>query len=559
MDKDLEVSFEAKENKYNATWIENLPGMETYRSILHRGASLYRQRDFNNDDELTDEERAVLKKESHNRWMQPFSMYYLCAVSAMAAIAQGMDETVINGAQIYFHQEFGIESRLNIQGLVNAIPFLICACVASWASVPLNEYLGRRGAIFVASFLSAAASIWEALSPSWQMLLGGRIVLGMAIGINAATAPVYSAEGTPPSIRGGLVMWWQTFTAFGIMIGYIMDVAFMDVHYPLNWRLMLGSTVVAPILVMIMVVFSPESPRWLIKKKKYRQAFESLKRLRNLEVQAARDFFLIEESVEEERKAGMVNPLELFTVPRNRRAALAAWIVMYMQQFCGVNVIMYYSSVIFTQTGVSTRDAILASLGAGVLNFLFALPAIPTIDRWGRRPLLLWTFPLMSIFLLFSGFSFWAHSSHTRLGLVAAGIYLFMIVYSPGEGPVPFTYSSEVFPLYIRTWGMSFATATTWMFSFVLSFSWPDMLKRFTPQGAFGWYAAWCIVGEVLIFFFVPETKGYTLEELDVIFGKSTREHMSYQIRNAKRSLKKLFGGQVGPKEAFCNLDTLAA
>lgn len=129
----MELSFEAKENKYNASWIESLPGMESYRAILHRGASLYQQRDFNNVEDLTDEERAVLKKESQNRWWQPFSMYYLCAVSAMAAIAQGMDETVVNGAQIYFHQEFGIESRLNIQGLVNAIPFLICACVASWA------------------------------------------------------------------------------------------------------------------------------------------------------------------------------------------------------------------------------------------------------------------------------------------------------------------------------------------------------------------------------------------------------------------------------------------
>eukprot|EP00871_Galdieria_phlegrea_P005174 jgi/Galph1/5658/GphlegSOOS_G4207.1 len=545
LDKDFESASVSKEQKYGIEWIQKLPGMTDYYDLLKRGASLYQHKDFNNAEELTDQERAVLKKEAHNRWLQPFSMYFLCAVSAMAAIAQGMDETVINGGQIYFHKEFGIENRTNIIGLVNAIPFLICACVASWASVPLNEWIGRRGTIFVASFLSAAASIWEAVSPSWQVLLGGRILLGMAIGINAATAPVYSAEGTPPSIRGGLVMWWQTFTAFGIMIGYIMDVAFMDVQYPLNWRLMLGSTVVAPIIVMIMIVFSPESPRWLIKKKKYRDALESLKRLRNLEVQAARDFFLIEESVEEERKVGRVNPLELFTVPRNRRASVAAWVVMYMQQFCGVNVIMYYSSVIFTDTGVSTKNAILASLGAGVLNFLFALPAIPTIDKWGRRPLLLWTFPLMCL--------------TTRLGLVATGIYLFMIAYSPGEGPVPFTYSSEVFPLYIRTWGMSFATATTWIFSFVLSLSWPDMLQRFGPQGAFGWYAAWCVIGEILIFFFVPETKGYTLEELDIIFGKSTREHMAYQIRNAKRSIKKLFGGTVGPKEEFCHIDTLAA
>lgn len=112
-----------------------------------------------------------------------------------------------------------------------------------------------------------------------------------------------------------------------------------------------------------------------------------------------------------------------------------------------------------------------------------AIPAVKTIDTFGRRNLLLTTFPLMGIFLLFTGFSFYIESDQARLGCVATGIYLFMVVYSPGEGPVPFTYSAEAFPLYIREVGMAFATATTWGFNFILSLTWPALVQAFTEQG----------------------------------------------------------------------------
>jgi MFS family permease len=142
-------------------------------------------------------------------------------------------------------------------------------------------------------------------------------------------------------------------------------------------------------------------------------------------------------------------------------------------------------------------------MGTGIVNWLFAIPAIYTIDTFGRRNLLLTTFPVMSLCLLFTGFSFYVPDtadpdtySPLRVGLIATGIYLFMAVYSPGEGPVPFTYSAEAFPLYIRDTGMSFATATCWGFNFIISFTWPGLLQAFTPQGAFGW---WVTILSVLI------------------------------------------------------------
>lgn len=201
----------------------------------------------------------------------------------------------------------------------------------------------------------------------------------------------------------------------------------------------------------------------------------------------------------------------------------------FFQQLCGVNVVAYYSTQIFLDAGFPEVNALAASLGFGVINWLFALPAFYTIDTFGRRNLLLTTFPLMAICMFFTGWSFWIpEDSKAHVACIALGIYLFGIVYSPGEGPVPFTYSAEAYPLYIRPIGMSLATATLWFFNFVLSITWPAMLNAFQPQGAFSWYGAWNIIGFFTVLFFVPETKERTLEELDSVFGVPLRSHMRY-------------------------------
>ena len=203
------------------------------------------------------------------------------------------------------------------------------------------------------------------------------------------------------------------------------------------------------------VYICPESPRWLIQHGKIKKAYTNFRILRPTDIQAARDLYYAHAGVELERKINKGKNfftmfVELFTIPRNRRATWASWIVMFMQQFCGVNVIAYYSTSIFTEAGYSLTSGLLASMGTGILNWVFALPAFFTIDTWGRRNLLLFTFPFLAIFLLWSGFSFWIeadnNSSKARVAMVTTGMYLFEVFYSPGEGPVPFTYSAEAFP-----------------------------------------------------------------------------------------------------------------
>ena len=150
----------------------------------------------------------------------------------------------------------------------------------------------------------------------------------------------------------------------------------------------------------------------------------------------------------------------------------------------------------------------------------------------------------MSAALFLTGFSFWIpDASPAHIALIALGIYLFGVVYSPGAGPVPFTYSAEAYPLYIRPIGMSLATAITWCFNFVLSVTWPSLVQAFRPQGAFGWYAAWNIVGFFFVLFLVPETKAKTLEELDSVFDVPLRRQINYGVRQAGWFWAKLVGG----------------
>ncbi|KZT29044.1 hypothetical protein NEOLEDRAFT_1057552 [Neolentinus lepideus HHB14362 ss-1] len=501
---------------------------------------------FENLSQLSEDDKAVLRREITHKWDQPAQLYYLVLLCSMAACVQGMDESVINGANLFFAPQFGINPNSGdanagrnqwLLGLVNSAPYLCCAVLGCWLTDPLNKIFGRRGTIFIAAVFSFVACIWQGVTNSWEHLFVARLVLGIGIGPKSTTVPVYAAECAPASVRGGLVMMWQMWTAFGIMLGYVMDLAFLHVKSSavrgLNWRLMLGSAGVPALFLAIQVFLCPESPRWLMGKGRYDRAYESLARLRRHPLQAARDMYYIHVLLEAEKEVetGRFRYLELFSVARNRRAALASWIVMFMQQFCGVNVIAYYSSSIFSNSGFSEQSALAASLGFGILNWLFALPAVYTIDTFGRRNLLLTTFPAMSACLLLTGFAFWINSTHARIGVVALGIYLFTIFYSPGEGPVPFTYSAEAFPLYIREIGMSFAVATTWFFNFILAITWPRLQGAFKPQGAFGWYAAWNIVGFCAVLMFVPETKALSLEELDMVFSVPTARHASYQLK----------------------------
>lgn len=533
-------------------------GLEAETQLLYKGA-LVAQAPAAIDDieELDEADRTTLREEITHRFRLPKILYATIILNSIAAAIQGWDQTGSNGANLTFSTRFGIpddakycaengisdaECTKNgwIVGFVNACPYIAIALFCAWISDPVNEYIGRRGTIFVAAIFSVLAPIGSGLTQTWGQLAACRVLLGIGMGLKEVTVPVFSAENVPASVRGGLVMSWQIWTAFGIFLGTVANLVVMDTG-DISWRLQFGSAFIPAVPLVFGIWFVPESPRWLMKKQRYAKAFRSFLRLRNTPLQAARDLYYTHALLAQEevlvREAGLkpesnffTRFIELFTIPRVRRATQASGIVMIGQQMCGINIIAFYSSTIFKQGGASNKEALIASFGFGLVNFVFAWPAVWTIDTFGRRGLLLFTFPNMFWSLLAAGMSYFIpESSKAHMGLIAFFVYLFGAFYSPGMGPAPFTYSAEVFPLSHREVGMSWAVATNNFWAAVLSLTLPTMLKVMKPQGVFGFYAGLNIVALIMIFLWMPETKQRTLEELDYVFAVPTRTHMKYQ------------------------------
>ncbi|KAI0145122.1 hypothetical protein GGR57DRAFT_494767 [Xylariaceae sp. FL1272] len=517
-------------------------GLDEHVLVMKKGALVAQNPhafdEIDGEEALTEEEKHALTHEALHKWSLPWRLYLTIVVCSIGAAVQGWDQTGINGATIFYPKVFGIPDTTNgslLEGTINSAPYIASAVIGCWLSDPLNNFFGRRGTIFI----SAQFLIWPVIGSgfvtNWQELLVTRLLMGVGMGIKGSTVPIFAAENSPAAVRGALVMSWQMWTAFGIFLGTVINVA---VYYsPINWRLMLGAPFIPAVPLATLIYLCPESPRWLMKKNRYAKAWKSLMILRHNPIQAARDMYAVHAQIVIEQEilgdtTYITRAIELFTVPRIRRATIAAFTVMLAQQLCGINIIAFYSTTVFASAGFNDYQALLTSLGFGAVNWLFAFPAFFTIDSFGRRSLLLFTFPNMFWSLLAAALSNLATGT-TRLALVATFVYIFAAFYSPGEGPVPFAYSAEVFPLSHREVGMAFAVATCLGWAAVLGITFPLILNQLGVIGAFGLYAGFNVLAFVMIFFLLPETKQRTLEELDYVFAVPNRTFAHYQLTKA--------------------------
>ncbi|KAI0900253.1 hypothetical protein F4806DRAFT_491144 [Annulohypoxylon nitens] len=494
-------------------------GLKKYVSLMRKGALVAQNptafEDIQGSEALDEDETSALRNEAEFKWKVPWLLYLTIITCSIGAAVQGWDQEGSNGANLTFPAQFGIggdtDHDVLLVGLINSAPYIGSALIGCWLSDPLNCHFGRRGTIFISAIFCLLTPIGGALTQNWQQLLITRVLLGVGMGIKASTVPIFAAENSPAAIRGALVMSWQLWTAFGIFLGCSANLAVGRVG-KIAWR------------------------RMYVKKGRYQDAMESLLRLRNHPIQAARDLYAIHAQVEIEDEAigdstYVKRLVQLFTIPRVRRATLASFVVMIGQQMCGINLIAFYSSTIFKEAGTSDFNALLASWGFGLVNFIFAWPAIWTIDTFGRRSLLLFTFPNMAWSLLAAGLcTLIPKSAGAHVGLVALFVYIFAVFYSPGEGPVPYTYSAEVFPLSHREVGMSWAVATCLFWAAVLSITFPKILAATGVLGAFCLYAGFNVTAFVMIFLWMPETKQRTLEELDYVFAVPTSVFIKYNF-----------------------------
>ncbi|KAK5163809.1 uncharacterized protein LTR77_010483 [Saxophila tyrrhenica] len=421
---------------------------------------------------------AAWRRERSHKWHQPKMLYFVMFCCSLGAVEQGFGQTSMNGANLFVKEALHVDPAQ--LGLINCGLFLAQSLIGSWMAQPVNDRIGPRGAIFVATLLCFIGNASSALSGSWPVLLVARVVLGIGLGLNASTVAVLAGESAPASIRGGLGVSWQMFTAFGIFLGCLANALLNGHAADVVWRLQLAAPAIPTVPLLVLIFVCPESPSWYINRAHYGKAFAALTKLRNTKLQAACELYAhyvakreqtkvsadgehalwalircsdIADPIQESEPATFASKLaSLLTVPRNRHAVYASYIVMITQQLCGINIIAFYSSTIFLSSGFPAAAALWASVVFGIVNFLGAFPAIWTMDAFGRRRLLLWTLPPMAVTMALASLTFGLSHGKAQLVLLAGLIYLFCALYSPGVGLVPVAYSAEVYPPTSARW-----------------------------------------------------------------------------------------------------------
>ncbi|RMZ92208.1 hypothetical protein DV736_g514, partial [Chaetothyriales sp. CBS 134916] len=479
------------------------------------------------------------KDPRHFTWM-------LVAFASMGGLLSGLDQSLISGANLYLPKDLGLTTQQN--SLVNSgMP--LGAIGGALLLSPANEILGRRMAIIISTVLYTIGAALEAGSINYGMIVAARVILGVGVGLEGGTVPVYVAETVERRIRGNLVSLYQFNIALGEVFGYVVAAIFLNVKG--NWRFILGSSLIFSIIMGVGMLFLPESPRFLMHKGEVLEAYKVWKRIRGVDsMESKEEFFVMKVSVgEEEREVSegggnrMFPWLDFFTVPRCRRAIVYANIMIFLGQFTGVNAIMYYMSVLMNQIGFDAAKSNYMSLVGGGALLFGTIPAIFLMETCGRRFWAITMLPGFFIGLLMIGCSYLINVKTNLPG--AEGVYLTgLIIYMGFFGSyacLTWVIPAEVYPTYLRSYGMTTSDAMLFLCSFIVTYNFSAMESAMTRIGlTLGFYGGIAILGEIYQIIFMPETKDKTLEEIDLVFSKPTSQIVSENIASTKATISDL-------------------
>ena len=387
-------------------------------------------------------------------------------------------------------------------------------------------------AIIVSLVLYTVGAALEAGAVSFGMMVAGRVILGMGVGLEGGTVPVYVAESVAPKYRGNLVSLYQFMIALGEVLGYVVAAIFVNVQSG-SWRYMLGSSLVFSTIMFVGILFMPESPRFLMHKGKTTEAWFVWKRIRGEDNDARKEFFVMKYSVQEEssmkESAASTSRfvwLDFITVPRARRAIIYANIMVFLGQFTGINAIQYYMATLMQQVGFDDKQSVFMSLVGGGALLLGTIPAILYMEKFGRRFWACAMLPGFFIGLLIIGCSYLIPLGNKAgsQGTYIAGL----IVYEGFFGSyacLTWVIPSEVYPTYLRSYGMETSDVTLFLCSFLVTYFFTQMQDAMSQIGlTLGFYGGIAVVGWVYQLLFMPETKNKTLEEIDIIFSQPTSQ-----------------------------------
>ena len=434
-------------------------------------------------------------------------LYIVAIVASLGGLLSGYDTGVISGALLFINETWVLPDTL--QGfLVSSV--LIGAVIGAATNGILADIFGRKKIIMATAVIFILGSILCAFAPNVYVLILSRIFVGFAVGIVNFVVPLYLSEVSPKNLRGTLVSLYQWAITAGILFSYFINAVFAQAVY--NWRWMLFAGVVPGLVLFIGICFMSDTPRWLVSK--------------NRDDEAKKVFSKIEPDIEPEKEIAEIK--ETLVDNRQEKAfRLKKWMIMpfvvgigiMFAQICtGINTIIYYAPTIFKTAGFdSNLTAIYATTGIGVVNFIMTIVAVFFTDRIGRKPLLYFglTGVMLSLFALGTSFAF-AGVLGSSLKWVAVGsLVTYIICFAMSLGPIGWILVSEVFPLRIRGIAMSVCTVSNFAFNFFVVGSFPVLLHRIGGAWTFWIFGIVSILCIIFVYFFVPETKGISLEEIE--------------------------------------------
>jgi len=427
---------------------------------------------------------------------------------ALGGLLFGYDTGVISGAILFIKQDFDLSAFM--QGAVVA-SLLLGAMVGAAFAGPLSDRLGRRKLIIAAGVIFTLGSIVAAISPTVGVLLAARFVLGIAVGCAALVVPLYLSEIAPTEIRGAISSLNQLMIVGGILVAYLVNAVLASSE---AWRVMVGLAVVPSLVLLVGMIWMPETPRFLVHDGEEDEAREVLEAVREdgheEELEDIR-------KVEAEEQDGGLRALGADWV---RPALLVAIGLAVFQQLVGINTIIYYAPTTLTNVGYSDQSAIYANIVIGVLNVGMTVLAIRLVDRVGRKPLLLAGLAGMVTSLLVLGVSLSVMSEPKSPSDPAAIITLvclatFIASFAATWGPVVWVMLPEILPLSVRGAALGVAVSLQWLANFAVSQSFPPMVDAWGAGTVFLGYAAMGLIATAFVLAFVTETKGRSLEEIE--------------------------------------------
>jgi SP family galactose:H+ symporter-like MFS transporter len=445
------------------------------------------------------------------------TIIFTCVLAALAGLMFGLDIGVISGATQFIQAEYKVSDHM-IEWIVSSMMFgaAVGAVGAGW----LSATLGRKRSLILGAVLFILGSLLSGGAWSPETLIAARVVLGLAIGLATFTAPLYLAEVAPERIRGAMISTYQLMITIGILVAFLSDTA---LSYNGAWRWMLGIIAIPGVLFLLGVLFLPDSPRWLMMRGRRDEAIEVLMRLRGDADVVKREAADIEEQLKTPQRGW-----HLFKDNRNfRRSVWLGVLLQLMQQFTGMNVVMYYAPRIFKEMGYDTSAQMWFTALVGLTNVLATFIAIALIDRWGRKPILYTGFAVMAVGLGVVGtmMNNGIHDHGAQIFTVTM-LLIFIVGFAMSAGPLVWTLCSEIQPLKGRDFGIACSTFTNWICNMIVGFTFLSLLNGIGNAHTFWLYAALNAVFIVVTYLLVPETKGVTLEQIErnLMSGKRLRE-----------------------------------